>query len=437
MDKRNERRDFLKTTAVAGAGYFTLAGTAPAASRSALERIRFGCIGVGNRGAVNVGMASGAGDIVALCDIDENFLNSSKRRYRRAETFSDYRKMLEKMEKKIDAVTVATPDHQHAVASAMAMKMGKHCYTEKPLTRTIYEARQLSEIAKKHKVVTQMGNQGTSSSGLRKGAAHMSSGTLGKVTEVHVWTNRPVWPQGRSRPRPSDVPSHVNWDLFLGPAPKRPYARGYHPFKWRGWWDFGSGALGDMACHTLNMAFMGLNLRDPISVQAKSSGHNKDSFPKWSEITFEFPALGGRGPVKMVWYDGGKRPSRKLFAGSGHRPWGSGLLVIGDKNTLLSNGDYSSRYTFFKKIENKRVKYTRSPGHFREFSNAIKNSDAPAPVSNFPDYGGPFTETILLGNLAVWGGGKKIEWDAKNLVAKNAPEVSSLIKPEYRKGYSL
>ncbi|MFP6769278.1 MAG: Gfo/Idh/MocA family oxidoreductase, partial [Planctomycetaceae bacterium] len=255
------RREFLQTSAAVGTAFWVTSQqeswTAP---KAANEKIRFACIGVGGKGGSDSNSASRHGDVVAICDVDDNTLNKAGGRFKQAKKFNDYRVMLEKMADSIDAVTVSIPDHNHAAASAMAIKLGKHCFTQKPLTHSIYEARQLGVLAKKHKVQTQMGNQGTATSSLREGAAIVQSGVLGQIKEVHVWTNRPVWPQGGPRPKPSAVPKHLHWDIWLGPAPERPFGKGYHPFSWRGWWDFGTGALGDMACHTMNMPFMALNL---------------------------------------------------------------------------------------------------------------------------------------------------------------------------------
>ena len=284
-----------------------------------------------------------------------------------------------------------------------------------------------------------MGNQGTANSGLRKASAFIKSGGIGAVKEVHVWTNRPIWPQGGDRPKPATCPAKLKWDLWLSVAPERPYANGYHPFSWRGWWDFGTGALGDMACHTVNLPFDALTLRDPISVQAETSGHNKDSYPKWSTIHFEFPALGDRPAVKMFWYDGGKRPDKELL--NGRAPSGSGSLFVGEKDKLYAPGDYAENGGILlggSKIP-EDIKFTASPGHFQEWVRAIKGG--PQAVSNFPDYAGPLAETILLGNLAVWaaasGKGDKVEWDAKALKCTNLPELAAIVKPTYRKGYTL
>jgi predicted dehydrogenase len=271
-------------------------------------------------------------------------------------------------------------------------------------------------------------------------AAVVRAGAIGDVKEVHVWTNRPIWPQGGPRAAEAAVPPNVHWDLWLGPAPARPYAPGYHPNAWRGWWDFGSGALGDMACHTVNMPFMALDLRDPTSVQAETAGHNRDSFPKWSIIKYEFPPNARRPPVTMTWYDGGKKPAIELFDGEAMP--NTGALLIGERGKLLAPGDYCERaYKLIGGGIAPKVEFERSPGHMPELARAIRGG--PPARSNFADYAAPLTETILLGNLAVWAApdagspGKKIEWDAARLVATNAPEVESVIRPNYRAGYTL
>jgi predicted dehydrogenase len=464
MGYRTNRRKFLQTTTAVGLGYWAAGGVSPRPSRSALETINFASIGVGGKGTSDSDDAGRSGNMVAICDIDERNLNRAAQKWPDAKKYFDFRKMFEELGDRIDAVTVSTPDHTHAVASLQAMRMGMACFTQKPLTKSIWEARQMAEVAKETGVATQMGNQGTSETILRTSAALIKAGAIGTVKEVHVWTNRPVWPQGLSRPTDQpEVPPEIHWDEFLGPAPYRPYHPAYHPFKWRGWWDFGTGALGDMACHTLNMAYMALNLRDPISIVAETSGHNEETFPGWSVITFEYPELNGRAPVKMVWYDGGKKPPRELlpprakFRDANGNPLiannqeyadvvNTGALVIGDRGSLLSPGDYGGHrftgiwydqddYVLQSDIKEPAVQVKVSPGHFREWVDAIKGGE-PA-VSNFADYSGGLTETVLLGNLAVWADGKKIEWDAENTTAKNAPEVAHIIKPEFREGWSL
>ncbi len=435
MPQKHNRRDFLRTSAAAGVGYWVASGVSRAHSQSANERIQFASIGVGGKGASDSEDASRHGEMVAICDVDQRTLSKAKAKtsFKNAREFVDYRQMLDQMGDKIDAVTVSTPDHNHAAASVMAMKLGKHCFCQKPLTQSLYEARVMAQVASETKVATQMGNQGTAEEGLRRAAAVIQAGALGAVTEVHVWTNRPIWPQGIQRPTDTPpVPSYLAWDEWLGPAPERPYHTAYHPFKWRGWWDFGTGALGDMACHTLNMPYMALDLRDPVSVEAESSGHNNETYPGWSVITYEFAARASRPALTMKWYDGGKLPANDLL--DGRRPSASGALVIGERGKLYSPGDYADKYELLGGVEEPKVEFTKSPGHFEEWVRAIKG-EAPA-VSNFADYSGPLTETVLLGNLAVWSG-RKVDWDAENLKATGSPDLDAIIHREYRAGYSL
>jgi len=444
MPPKSNRRRFLKTSAAAGIGFWVAGGLRARGSDSPNERIAMASVGIGGKGSSDSADAANSGEMVAICDIDTQRLEGAKQRYPNAKVFTDFRKMLEEMEGSIDAVTVSTPDHTHAAAGLMAMRMGKHCFCQKPMTHSIYEARLMGQVAREKGVATEMGNQGTAESGLREAAAIVKAGALGTVSEVHVWTNRPIWPQGGPRPEPEDCPPHIEWDLWIGPAPFRPYAQGYHPFAWRGWWDFGTGALGDMACHTMNMPFAALDLRDPTSVQAVTSGHNKDSYPKWSVITYEFPANDTRPALKMLWYDGGKRPDKELL--DGRNPSGSGCVIIGEKGKIYSPNDYGASYEILGDVQKPEVEFERSPGHFAEWVRAIKGGQ-PA-MSNFPDYASPLTETVLLGNLAVWVAaesgaegevveGEKVEWDAKNLKATNVPGLETIVKPVYREGYTL
>ncbi|QDU54287.1 Gfo/Idh/MocA family protein [Aeoliella mucimassa] len=443
MANKQNRRDFMQKTAAVGAGYWALGGVALAQSKSANEQLQIGCVGVGGKGDSDTKNAKKFGKIAALCDIDDQTLTGMESLMKTGNTFNDYREFFDKMGDKLDVVTVSTPDHMHAIIAATAMKLGKHVYCQKPMTRTIYEARRLGELAKENNVVTQMGNQFTAYNPMREAAHRIKEGNLGNVKEVHIWTNRPVWPQGGERPAGAPVPSHVHWDLWLGVAPKREYAPGaYHDFKWRGWWDFGTGALGDMACHTCNLPFMGLNMRDPVSVEAQTSGHNGDSYPEWSTIKFEFPELDGRAPFTMYWYDGGKKPDNALFAdvtvknGDGTpAPSASGCMIIGDKAKMYAAGDYAEQGIEILGADPLKVEYPRSRGHEREFYDAIKDRSK-TPMSNFPNYAGPLTETILLGNLAVWSG-NRVEWDAKTMTPLNDDKLKKIVKPEYQNGYEL
>lgn len=445
MSQQTTRRDFVKQSAVGlGSAWWLATQSLEAQEKSPVERLNFACIGVGGKGSSDTDDAAKAGNIVALCDIDEGRLQQKARRIRRqnpdVKLYSDYRKMFEEMADDIDAVTVSTPDHTHAPASTLAMSLGKHCFTQKPLTWSVHEARAMRELAAKKKVATQMGNQGTSHAGLREAVEIIRAGGLGDVTEVHVWTNRPIWPQGQGRPEGDDpVPEGLDWNMFLGAAPERPYVNNvYHPFKWRGWLDFGTGALGDMACHTANMAVMALNLFDPVTIEAiESSGIVEDeTYPKYSRIEFQFPEVEGRGPVKFVWYDGGKRPDPELLHGKEFK--NSGSLVLGTNGTLYSPNDYGSQfhllpeesYQDYKKPE---PTLPRTGDHFGEFAAACKGG--PKAMSNF-DYAGRLTETILLGNVALRAG-QKVEWDAENMKIKNIPRSEHLIKRDYRKGFEL
>ena len=432
MAASTNRRNFLQASAAVGVGYWAAGGVSARASRMAVDRIRFACIGIGGKGSSDTADAAKHGDIIGVCDIDEQRLDGAGEKYKGAKKFFDYRLMLERLEDQIDAVTVSTPDHSHFPAAAMAMKMGKHCFCQKPLTHSVWEARELSNIATDMKVQTQMGNQGTANDGLRQAAAQVKAGAIGDVTEVHVWTNRPVWPQGGEPPKPEPCPGHIKWDLWIGPAPYRPYAKGYHPFSWRGFWDFGTGALGDMACHTVNMPYAALDLSHPVSIKAQTSGHDKNYYPKWSVIDFEFPANDWRGPLKMTWYDGGKLPDEELI---GEKPQQSGSLLIGSQGKIYSPGDYGGSFRMIDG-EKKEIEWEKSPGHFVEFAQAI--TEGKTAKSNIPGYSGPLTELILLGNLAVYADGPKVLWDAKNLKATVASdELNTIVTPAFRSGYDI
>lgn len=448
------RRAFVKSTAAVGVGFWAAGGVSAKPSLSANEEIRFACVGVGGKGSSDSESAKNHGKVVAVCDIDDKILEGVKEKFPGAKQFNDYRKMLEELDDSIDAVTVSTPDHTHAVVAMQAMSMGKHCFCQKPLTHSIEEARMLGKAAVENKVQTQMGNQGTAGSNLRLSAALIRAGVVGTVKEVHVWTNRPVWPQSIDlKVSEPACPDHVHWDEWIGPANKRAFSPEIHPFKWRGFWDFGTGALGDMACHTLNMSYMALDLKNPTSVEATTSGHDQICYPASSKIVFEFPEHNGRPALKMIWYDGGEKPSQELMSdlprernGNKERHFTSAALVVGDKGKFYSPGDYggevretglivNGEFTNQRKLDLK-PEYKKSPGHFTEFANAIKG-DGSEPVSNFPNYAGPLSETILLGNLAVWSG-KKVEWDAENMIAKDADDsVKKIIRHEYHNGYSL
>jgi predicted dehydrogenase len=383
--------------------------------------------------------------MVAICDIDERRLDKAAARFPDAKKFTDYRVMYNEMADQIDAVTVSTPDHSHAPASVAAMKLGKHCFCQKPLTWSVKEASVVRALAAEKGVATQMGNQGTANTGLREGVEICRAGLLGEVKSVHVWTNRPIWPQGADRPANAEpIPKGLHWDLFLGPAKERPYNSAYHPFKWRGWIDYGTGALGDMACHTSNMVVMALDLFDPTTIAATSSGINTETYPKNSKIVYQFPErIRGDGEgkwsaVPMYWYDGGNLPPQELVPGVKFK--GSGSMIVGSEATLYSPNDYGSQFRIYKPGTSEEIKdfkkpepsLPRSPGHFKEF--AIACSGGPAAMSNF-DYAARLTGTILLGNVALRAD-KEITWDAEKMTTGDR-ETDKLLHREYREGWSL
>jgi len=438
--KTMNRRDFLASTAVAAAAFtivprYVLGGpgyTPPS------EKLNIAGIGVGGRGASDIKAVSSE-NIVALCDVDDKRAGETFTRYPKAKKYRDFRKMLEK-EKNIDAVVVATPDHVHAVAAMMAVKMGKHVYCEKPLTHLIYEARQLTKAAREAKVATQMGNQGHSGEGNRLICEWIWDGAIGPVREVHTWTNRPIWPQGIDRPKETPpIPKTLDWDLWLGPAPQRPYNPAYLPFNWRGWWDFGTGALGDMACHIIDSPFWALKLKYPISVEASSTKVNSETYPLASIVRYEFPARGNMPPVKLTWYDGGLRPPRPEELEPG-RKMGSdngGVLFVGEKGKLVCSCYGNSPRLI---PEAKMAAYKRPPktiprveGHHKDWIRACKTGK-PA-CSNF-DYAGPLAETVLLGNIAIRTG-KKLYWDGPKMKFTNVPEANEYVHQQYRQGWTL
>lgn len=436
------RREFLLAAAAAAAatgvacGSRTEAGSVPTArSIPANEKINIAIIGCGGKGqsdARNVAHEN----IVALCDVDEVRARRTMGEHAGKPFYSDFRELLDR-EKNLDAVTISIPDHTHAVAAVYAMQRGLHVFCQKPLTHTVEEARVLRELAARNNLVTQMGNQYTAHNGLRRGVELVRAGVIGDVREVHVWTNRPIWPQGIDRPTEIlPIPSTLRWDLWLGPAPHRPYAEGYAPFNWRGWWDFGTGALGDMACHTLNLPYMALELGNPTSVEAESSGIHPESAPNWSVIRYEFPVRGDRPPVSLTWSDGGKLPPGDLLP-DGVEITRSGSLLVGDKGTMYAPGDYATQTHLypeenFQSLDHIPETLPRSEDHAQEWLDGIRGG--PRPMSNF-DYAGPLTEVILLGNVALRSG-EKLSWDPAAMTTGSA-EADRYLRVEYGRGYSI
>ncbi|CAN5779892.1 Gfo/Idh/MocA family oxidoreductase [soil metagenome] len=436
MRHRTNRRDFFKQTALAGAGLWVVGSGSHLLARSANDKLNIGIIGTGGRGGGNIDGVKEE-NIVALCDIDQDRLGQAGNRFPEAKTFQDFRKLLEECDN-LDAVVISTPDHTHAVAAAMALKMGKHVYCEKPLTHSIHEARVLKKLAAEAGVATQMGNQGHSNPGAARTVEIIRSGAIGPVKEVHAWTNRPIWPQGVESIETRPAPDKIAWDLWLGPAPEAEYSPDLHPFKWRGFWDYGTGALGDMACHILDVAFWACDLRDPSSVEVVKADKMTDiSPPSRSVLRYQFPEREGRPALTFTWYDGGELPPEDLVEGEELRSGGS--LIVGEKGKIYIPDDYGSRYVLlpkkdFEGYEPPEESIPRSPGHHRDWIEACKGRDRPA-GSNF-DYACDLTETVLLGNVALLAGGK-VDWDAENARIKNGSTENRYVQREYRQGWSL
>ncbi|SHK91911.1 Tat (twin-arginine translocation) pathway signal sequence [Rhodothermus profundi] len=441
--QRISRRRFLGTVASAGAAFMVVPrhvlgrGFVPPS-----DRLNIACIGVGGRGAWNVrGVASET--LVAFCDVDDERAADTYRAFPDVPRYKDFRVMLEREEKRIDAVVISTPDHTHAPAAMMAIQMGKHVYCEKPLTRTIYEARRLAEAAREKGVVTQMGNQGHAGEGTRQIREWIEAGAIGTVREIHCWTNRPIWPQAIKRPLEAyHVPLTLDWDLWLGPAPERPYHPAYLPFKWRGWWDFGTGALGDMGCHIMDAAFWTFDLRDPVRVTAETTPVFPETAPLVSRVIYEFEARDSRPALRLIWRDGSLAPPRPP-QWEKDRPWppmANGQMFVGDEGVLIAE-TYGENPRLIPERRHQEwladapePRYPRSPGVYQEWIQACKEGGQAG--SNFPDYAGPLTEMVLLGNLAVRLGGT-IEWDAAAMRVTNIEVPEEYIRPTYRPGWPL
>jgi predicted dehydrogenase len=464
------RRRFVGTMATTAAGLTIVPRHVLGAGFQApSDTVNVAIVGYANANAMgtnNLLNVAKTDNIVALCDCDESAAAKAGRAQRgttlekfpKATDYKDFRVMLEK-QKDIDAVLVATPDHTHAVIAMAAMQLGKHVYVQKPLTRTISEARALTEAARKYKVVTQMGNQGRSEEGLRLMQEWFEAGAIGQVREVHCWTNRPIWPQGMPRPTEEQaVPDGLDWDLWLGPAPMRPFQKTYHPFGWRAWQDFGAGAMGDMACHVMDAANTVLKLGPPTSVEAsiaynflppapgqKGFGQRvqyNDSYPPSSTIHLIFPERGNMPPVKLHWYDGGLLPARPEDLEAERRLPESGTIFVGDKGKMWCE-TYSESPRLIP--ESTMQGFQRPPrtlprvpdgrsGHEKNWLDAIRQKGQA--VSHF-DYAGPFTETVLIGNVALRFPGQRLLWDAANMKVTNVSEADQYVQHTYRSGWSL
>lgn len=400
------------------------------------RRLRIACVGAGGKAFSDI-MACSGEEIVAICDVD--FANGLEifGLFPGAARYRDYRQMLNERGDDIDAVIVTTPDHTHFPAALMAVEMGKHVYVQKPLCHTISEVRALKAAVAKAGVVSQMGNQGHSNEGTRLLKEWVEAGVIGDVREVHTWTNRPIWPQGMTPPADDPVvPPTMDWNLWLGVAPARGYSSKIAPFNWRGYWDYGCGALGDMGCHGMDAPFWALNLRGPVHVSAQSEGSTEVVAPKWSIVKLEFPQRGSLPPVTYTWYDGGKLPPVPEELGPGAKLPPGATLYRGDKGAILSEGDYGesprlipeSRMATFKRPPRTLPRVPKSNSHL-EWINGCKGG--PAPSSNIVDHSGDLTQMVLLGNVAIRAG-KPIDFDPVEGVCVGSPEASRFLSETYR-----
>ncbi|MBN1342871.1 MAG: Gfo/Idh/MocA family oxidoreductase [Phycisphaerae bacterium] len=453
------RRTFLgRAAAAAGAAsaFTILPGRVVAGQRklSPNDKLNLAAVGVGGMGGSNLSRCESE-NVVALCDVDSDLAGKTFAKHPQARRYKDYRVMFDK-EKDIDAVIVATPDHTHAVIALAAIRRGLHVYVQKPLTYDVREARVLTEAARKHKVISQMGNQGHSGPDIRRVCEWVWSGALGPIKEAHAWTNRPVWPQGIEVDRPKEtppVPASLDWDLWIGPAPMRPYHPTYHPGNWRAWCDFGTGSLGDLGCHIVDAAFWALKLKYPVSVEGcistywhalwKETKPKNENYPRSTIVRYQFPARQGMPEVKLTWWDGGMMPPRPEALGPNEKMGDSdgGLLFIGEKATLMC-GNYGRN---LKVIPDNVMKDAAPPeslervpggvdGHEKDWIRACK--DGKPSSSNF-DYAGPLSETVLMGNLAVRFPDRKLLWDGEKMEVTNDPAANAFVRRQYREGWTL
>lgn len=432
MTRTIGRRDFLRGSALA-AGAVVWPLPAFCADLPSTKKLNVAVIGVDRRGRANLDGVAGE-NIVALCDADETRLDKALTRFPKAQRFVDFRQMLDRLRGQIEAVVVSTPDHTHAPAAAMALRMGKHCYCEKPLTHSVYEARTVTDLARQQKVATQIGTQIHAGDNYRRAVELVQSGAVGPIREVHVWAAASY---GKGAGRPTDtppVPKGLHWDLWLGPAPERPYHPCYAPGAWRGWWAFGNGALGDFGCHYMDLPFWALNLRYPTSVECLDGPpvHAESTSP-WLVVRYEYPARGPLPPVTLTWYDGGRRPP--LLKQENLPDWKSGVLFVGPKGMILA--DYTRNLLFpearFKDFQRPPQSIARSVGHHAEWILACKTG---SPTTCPFDYSGPLSEAALLGAVAHRAKSKLV-WDAQQLKAVNCVAAEQYLKREYRKGWTL
>jgi predicted dehydrogenase len=427
----SNRRDFLKSAVLSGAGFWVAGSSASARNHSPNERLNIGIIGAGGRGKANTASVASE-NIVALCDVDERNLRQAATKYPKARKYHDFRKLLDEA-KDLDAVVVSTTEHTHAFATLPAIQLGKHVYCEKPLAHSVWETRVVAEAAARNKVVTQMGTQIHASDNYRHVVELVQAGAIGPVRECHVWVSRD-WGGGDRPTATSPVPSYLHWDLWLGPAPERPFHADYVPGpKWYKWWDFGGGVLPDLGSHWNDLPFWALQLRHPLTIEAEGPPVHPETAPPWLIVHWEFPARGELAPVKLTWYQGGKRPN--LVSESKVPAWRDGVLFVGERGLLLADYDKHILLPEAEFAGYKRPDHIipRSIGHHAEWIAACKTG---GPTTCHFDYAGALTESNLLGNVA-YRVGKRLEWDPQALRVKNCPEAERYIRPDFRKGWSL
>lgn len=447
-DKKNKgisRTEFLKGAGAIAAGFTILPShvISGLGYKAPSDKLNIAGIGVGGIGRRNLNNMSNE-NIVALCDVDWDYAAKTFNDFPNAQVFEDYRRMFDDMGDEIDAVVIATPDHTHYVSTAESMRRGKHVYVQKPLTHSVYESRKLREIARETGVVTQMGNQGNSAEGIRKICEWIWNGEIGEVKEVHAWTNRPIWPQGLERPTETpSTPPTLNWELFVGPAPWRAYHPSYTPWNWRAWWDYGTGALGDMGCHIVDPVFKALQLSQPDTIEASSTQINTESAPLAEKVTYHFPKRSKKGKVKMppvefTWYDGGLMPERPegIAEGKIMGDSGGGAMFVGSKGTLICSTYALDPYIVGREDNPpnvsksfRRIPNAMNGGHETDWVRACKEpkDDRTEPSSNF-EYSAPLTEVVLMGNLAVRLQDLKrtLQWDGDNMEITNIDDTDEI-----------
>jgi len=448
MQTRFDRRKFIQASVLGTAGFVILKDSRSARAYQANDKLRIAIVGACGQGGSNVGNVAGE-NLVALCDVDQRRADETHRKHPHTKRYTDFRKMLDELHAQIDAVVVSTPDHTHAVAAVAAMKLGKHVYCEKPLTRTVHEARVMRQTARQHKVVTQMGNQGSASEALRRAVELAWAGTVGELREAHIWLAGGNGPEDRPKDEPP-LPPGLDWDLWLGPAPVRPYHPAYLPGSWRKWRAFGSGSGGDMGCHTANMAFRALRLdllwnpepaaQPPspalIRVEAEASEIHPETYPRRLVAKFDFPARGALPSVKLTWYNGGPKPPKEVLLGYPMTDWG--CLVAGAGGAIFSSCPWNTRFLLlpeakFANFPGPAPTLPRVPSHHAEWIGACKGG--PPTFSSF-DIGGPLTEMIQLVHVASLAG-RAIEYDPISGQIVNGAEANALLHREYRPGWTL